>query len=448
MHIRRSVHLIQKRPESGFSLTTTLLIGLAMLLVCSTLIFRSLSDQQIASAQVAAARSSAIAETGVSRVQRLLLNYPGLAAKPDVSTWTSAIAATAPTASCSGPASPAPVVSTQDTSLIAAIAAENWINIDDANTSKGQFKVLSYTISSTNAALRVQGRMDSTSRSANSAVQAEMPLIFPSPQVPGIWVGATATLPFPVTSTPIEVITDQSLQANMYIFDDPTSSFDLATYTTYNPSKINPNKFVAPYGVAPYGAAEAPNPKPAPPTRPAGVPVMPLNLASPTTLLLPRPTDFLIAGKYRYFIQNDLNLSDQAQVILSPGARVVFYLEKNLNISDQAKLNNSGSPENLEIYGSSQILDYSTPADSVFTTAVDIASTNAVNAFIYAPQAKTSLTQGKLNGAVWSSEFYSSHPSPAIAVEEKCLRGLEVSPTSVTTANLRPVQSWERKPVS
>jgi hypothetical protein len=501
----------KKNFNRGFALPTVLGIGLILLLVGLTMIFRSLGDRQIAYAQGATAQSLVVAETGITRIQGLLLKYPGLAAN-SLKDWSVEVAETPPQVACnqqssstaagnstssgqtsdgqasdgqtpapqlpqnqtpnpqtpnaqtsSASPSPSPTptpisVSFEDEKTLTRITNDtpndDWFNIGN-DSRQGEFKILSYDVVGNFGQLKIQGKVGEFIRSANSSVQVDMPLEFADPSPPGIWVSASADQP-----EPISIAANRSLKATVWV-EDTDKSFEIDTYPKnlmscdkFEGGKCDTYKFQESSGSRP----KPPEIKPGSEitNNPNAHQLVGTTLGKPK-LTLPQPNDKADSdGTYRYLIQGDLSMIKDSEVIINPpqGTKVIFYLEKNMSIAGNAKLNNAGSVEGFEIYGSSSSQDYDDDSGTV-TAQISLSSQNTVNAFIYAPEAEVKIQgQASLKGAIWSKTLSSTGTAAnVIAVSQlDCLKDLAVgditSGGANQTAKVRPPKSWQRQPAS
>lgn len=422
-----------------------------LVLVSLTLILRTLSDRQIASVQGITLQGLMTTETGVTQVQNLLVQYPGLAAQ-SLSNWSLENAQISPAPAC-GTQTNSPkrtiAVSAQDEQLIQKARQQAWISVPN----QGQYRVARYTIDTTDnsAKLDIQGEFR-LGRPARTSVQVKMPLEFTTPAA-GIWVTAEKS-----NSRPIEIDQNRILDANVFI-DDLSGKFDLKSYI--NPGTISCNKFLDGTCKS-HQISISKFPKPQTKAIPADSwankgQTIPTLLRGTTKLTLPNPsTDKADADNvYRYLVNDTLNINDSAQLIVQPtnNQKVILYLSKDLSITGTAQLNASGQAENLEIYGSSLQQSYGKRTNSQ-TKIVTISNTNPVNAFIYAPEADA-LLQGKgaLKGALWvktlKAQQIDVRSGVATITESNCLKNLEVgnaNPGNSQTASIRPPQAWKRQP--
>jgi hypothetical protein len=466
------------RSPNGFALPSVLGVGLVLVLISMTIILRTLSDRQLSTVQGSTYQSLLTTETGLTRVQNLLIKYPGLAAQDGVKNWSIEVASRVPAATCNSPKRPAIVISPDDERLINAIRDETWINIDPNDLRQGQFQASSYTVGKEFSQLTIKGQMGQPGRTANTAVEVTMPLVFTPPPA-GIWVSAapqtqtpsptstpaqTNTTPAPTPtqssrgSKPIAVDKDRTIAANIFV-EDPQGDFDIEAYTQANNSC---SKFVDGICNKTYLFSKSTNSRPDPPAIPTTSwanrgQTIPNSLINNQNLVLPRPTDKADAdGKYRYLVDtNPLSLGGNAKLTVQPGRRVIIYLANGLTVADPAELNSSGTAESLEIYGSSLSQNYSTKG-SIRTQSLLLASSKPVNAFIYAPDAEALIQGGgSIKGAIWVRRLEISVSDPnsnaSKVTQSNCFQDLQVgvpNPIGVETASIQPSQTWQRKPVN
>ncbi len=454
MHRSRKNNRMGQRSRQGFALPTVLGVGLVLLLISMTIILRTLSDRQISNVQGLTYQSLVTAETGLARVQDLLLKYPGLAAQDGVKSWSTAIAIQPPAPSC-GTKSSASVItlSPEDERLINSIRKQDWILVDSENPSQGQFQISSYQVGATQSQLAVKGQFGLPGRASNTAVEVQMPLELTSP-VAGIWVTADKTNPVPIV-----VEQDQTLAANVF-FEDLSGKFDLKGFVS--PTTISCKKFID--GTCKtYQFLKSTAAKPDPPEIPKdslatsqGATLLSSFTSNNPNLILPRPKDKADSdNNYRYLIPQLFSLiKDQKITIKPPGnQKVIFYLANNLSITENAQLNSDGNAENFEIYGSSSQQPYGTQSKAQ-TGLLNLNSTQPINAFIYAPDAKATFQgpSASLTGGLWVKQLSTlqTRARTEVISQSNCLKNLQVEtpkPTDIKTAKIRPTQTWQRKPV-
>jgi hypothetical protein len=463
-------------------------LGLLMILAALIVGIRSQEDRVSASSQNKTSQSLSVAETGIARVTALLKKYPALVTKP-TGDWNTTTDTT--TTICSGgTASTASNETATEAALIDSIRSSGWIQVETGNPSKGEYKVLNYTLNSPVAGtntLIVQARAQSdngatTTSVLNSSTFLEVQIPTDgSTNIPGLWVRK-------VLSTPIDVSTDESLNTNVQVegcsLPSDTSKIGTAKLETVS-GTIEPI-----YDGSTPGVTADPDAFPSLPSPPTGTPVLPSIDASNCYVVLPRmprtgsnPTGTTCNDKsslisafdgvtsdvptdnvYRYIIDSTSSNSpggdsiklSNSQLIIDPptGTKVVLYVRGNITISGTSPSSystscvgtstgvssyinggypagasypaNSGLPANLEIYGA----DGSGGGDwgtGYKMEKINVSDTTMMSAFIYAPEATVDVSQGQIKGTVWTKEFKASNSSGCdIAVIQQDVGNLQV----------------------
>jgi hypothetical protein len=169
--------------EGGFAIPIVIGMGLIMILLATTSILRSQNDGVAAISKGAKDQSIAVADLKVAQVQAFLNKYRAAALKSSAE-WASATTANLPTANaaCIAPADLATSVA-----AINSMAGTAWTDVDSADPSKGQYRLISYTA---DGQITVAGRTNvGKSSEATSQVVVTVPLFTTdTEQVAGIWV--------------------------------------------------------------------------------------------------------------------------------------------------------------------------------------------------------------------------------------------------------------------
>jgi hypothetical protein len=96
-----------------------------------------------------------------------------------------------------------------------------------------------------------------------------------------------------------------------------------------------------------------------------------------------------INGDVTLYVTGSLNLSGSSQIVILPGGSLTIYLNGSLNVSGGSIVNQTLSPRNLTIYGTSTC------------TSASYSGNSAFYGVIYTPAARTSITGGaKVYGSV------------------------------------------------
>jgi hypothetical protein len=234
----------QRAHSQGFSLPTATGFGLIILIVGQTMILRSFNDRVATLGQVASNEAVAAAEVGLTRYQAFLnrnrelaflnacvpavvtdtttiippatntndvntgsndigsVNNPGGVNNPSEcgsNTWRNAETALAEKVCPNS----SPSVRTQRLQMLAATDTAAWQDIDPNDPRKGQFRLISYTVTDQKGLLTVEGRIpkDGTSSTARDIAAARLQVTIPltpsssgQPSLyPGVWLQTLPT---------------------------------------------------------------------------------------------------------------------------------------------------------------------------------------------------------------------------------------------------------------
>lgn len=240
MSKKLKIALRRSSSEQGFAIPIVVGMGLVMLLVGVTMIVRSQGDQVTASAQKATADSLGVAETGVTRILALLKQYPSLASQPRTA-WGDTTVTSA--ARCNGTnlvngTNLDLAAGSPDAKLINRSKQQWWLNVDDADSNAGEFRVFNYAPTGGIGTLTIEGRAKSENAAATetsstatklgnstTSLEVQIPLTSSASGNAGIWVKRNTA------GDPIDVSNNISINADVQV---EGCSFD--------PAKINTNK--------------------------------------------------------------------------------------------------------------------------------------------------------------------------------------------------------------
>jgi hypothetical protein len=181
--------------EDGFAIPIALGFGFIMLLLATTSVIRSQNDNISAINKRSATRSLTAAETGVARIQDFLNRNREAAtvsacfAPPSVLGACNDTTTTAPTGSWDFPGNIPNCPTTFSTADTSLTNNNNWQAVDSTNTSKGDFRIVSYA----GGTLNVEGRATvGTNGEAKSKVVATIPVTYPTDGlVASLWASGT-----------------------------------------------------------------------------------------------------------------------------------------------------------------------------------------------------------------------------------------------------------------
>lgn len=493
--------------NKGFILPIATGIGLVMILLVVTMGVRTQEARTGATRQVQTNESLGVAETGITRTISLLKKYP-VNVEKDINDWTAEedIANNnifSETCSDNGGSSTdgSSEVSEED---MEKLQEGQWIPIDLDNPSKGQYKLLEYSYNQAEqvSTIKVQGQaVTSDTATANTVIEVQLSTQTVNPSdnnpsnIPGIWVDDKL-------STPIDVSTDGSLNANILVKN--------TNCTLPEPSKISEDKLEKENGaIKPIYNGSLPtvlaNPSslpslPSPPNH--AYTIEPID-ASNCYIVLPRisssdrstgvPTDGTNCDKseiksdfehitsdtptngiYSYLIESTGSTGDSiklsnSQLIIDPppNTKVVLYVRGNILISgtggDQSRATtcigtstkvssylNKDEANKLEIYGADA--SGGTWGSGYKMEKINVSDTTMISAFIYAPTATVDISQGQIKGSVWAKEFKASNSSGCkIAVRQDDV-GLPLAVKSIINTSiittLDKINSWQRREIT
>lgn len=354
MNKNLKIALVNYSSEQGFAIPIALGMGLIMLLVGATMIVRSQGDQVTASAQKATNRGLSAAETGITRYQslinsnRVIATYSRTAPSGSPS-WANASTIPGINNTCTGNVNGANAVSQNSTT--------DWQDVDPPNaatgyagdSSKGQYKLVDYVYQpgtgvAANTApgigtLTVAGRVNQVGSNntatagigtATTQLQVNIRVVSQSSagSIPGLWI--------------------QNVPQNMGT-NIVNGNIVVAACTL--PSGVSQSNVTTGNTVTPNPNANMPD-TPLPPTSN-------LNTITASNIdtriwgqTLPKAGDVAQPdGSYHYLIDGALDKNGGANIALSSGAKIVFYVRGNIAMGGGPNINVSGNASNMQIYG-------------------------------------------------------------------------------------------------
>jgi hypothetical protein len=331
--------LICRYSDRGFALPIAISLGFIILLVVATLLMRSQDDQMTALAQKSTSQGLSAAETGVTRYQSLINKNRVIAMYSRTGTpgWTTA-SGIPDIDTCTGGGA----------SQVTTAATTDWRDVDSSDSSKGQYRLIDYTYSPTQGVLPGTGVLTVEGR------------------VNQVGTGSTATSGVGTATT--------RLQVNIPVVQQPSDASPAPALLIQNvaqnmgDNKVNGDIVVAgcsiPSGVSSSNTISGNEPVAKPDLAFPDTPSLPLtsklNVISSADMnsriwgqTLPKAGDVQNSddGAYHYLIQGDLSKTGGADITLSTGKKVIFYVQGNINIGGNPKINENGYPQNMQIYG-------------------------------------------------------------------------------------------------
>jgi hypothetical protein len=316
---------LNNKNNRGFALPIIAGFGFLMLLVGLTIVLKSQGDEISGQSQAATSRGQGAAETGVSRFQTLINQNRVIATYPDCT--TSRVSSTCPDSGTALSWSNATQISgingscgagTTAATAVQAAATTNWQDVDSTNSSKGQYRLISYSYSgtpgvagtNTKGTLTVEGRVKQSgigstataaSGTATTQIQVQFPVRPASPvpyAFPGLWVTSSVS----------------TGQTDANVFAACNASPVSVSNTGYSTTLTNLTM-------------------PLPPAKPA------TNIATISDLsglTLPRTGDSAYVnastGEYQYSVSNITGT-----FTITPGTKVAIYLDGNISMTGGQK---------------------------------------------------------------------------------------------------------------
>ena len=195
-HQLRAVFLHRANSHNqGFAIVVALGLGLSLTLIGLMMMTRSQGDVSTASNQRATAKSLAVAETAIVRIQTLIDRNRAIATYPICGN-----ASLSDTSPCSDTVNPSwfnkaaiHAGGATISSAVPSAATRNWQNIDAANPSKGQYRIIDYSYDDTAkaASLTIEGRVEQDIGRGPSITRltVDIPIVSTAAAggIPGLW---------------------------------------------------------------------------------------------------------------------------------------------------------------------------------------------------------------------------------------------------------------------
>ncbi len=390
MNPKLKIALIFRSSEQGFAVPIALMLGLIMILLGTINIFKSQEENIIAITQRQTNKALSAAEAGVNQYQKLIDKNKFLAINSH-SKWSST----------------SNICDTKNT-INKAVNGLDWQDVDSADASLGQYKLVSYSYSSEdtngnwiidsgedtdgNGILDAKGTLivDGKVNEATARIEVEIPVrsessaanIYP----PALWLG----------KSPTKIGKLKVLDQGNILVSGTTGCKLPATPNSTNLNSPSTQLIVA----DPRKLESIPIP-----TLPAGnyneITVSDLE----STGRLPRDEDKQdpSTGDFHYEVTGtgDLNLSS---LIISEGSQVILHVQNNIVFDGNVVINNENTSPYLEIYSSGNTIEFKG------NQTIDI------RAFIYAPNAQVKISDDPsvtLQGAMWVNDWYDISDTPS-----------------------------------
>ena len=420
MNIKLKVALICRSSEQGFAVPIALMLGLIMILLGSITIFKSQEENLIATTQRQRNRALAAAEVGVNQYQKLIDRNKFIAIKSldknSLNNWSSE-----------------PYICDAKKTIDDAVNGLDWQDVDSADASLGQYKLVSYSYSTedikdkdgnwnwildpkedadNNGILDAKGTLivDGKVNEATARIEVEIPVrsessaenIYP----PALWLGKIPTKigklkvgDFGITEkyTPANILVSGT--AGCKLSEPPPSTSPTST-NLYN---SNTNIVAEP---RPLNLTSIPIP-----TLPSQIEDYNQITASQleSEPILPRHGDKPDASTGNFYYEvtdaSDLNLSS---LTITKDTKVILYVQNKIIFDGDVDINDNNTSPYLEIYGrTGTTIEFK--GDKTIT----------IRAFIYAPDAQVTISDNPtvtIQGAMWVNDWYDTSSSNSISI--------------------------------
>jgi hypothetical protein len=395
--------------QQGFALPIAIGLGITVLLISLSIIVRSHSDNETASAQRSNVRGLNAAEVGMERFQSLINQYRGIAKYPAFGaapSWQSPTGISTLSSNCSS----------GSVTDISNAATTDWQAIDPTDANKGQYRLVSYTYdaSTKQGALIVEGR--NSLNTSTTRLEIKIPVILAASPVPGLWVK--------------ESLDTGTVQANLW--GACSGTFNATTASGYTMTRT---------GLA----------MPNPPAKPV-VAITPLSSVSGVTL--PRLEDISsktnvdpATGVYQYAVDS---ISESFKV--TPGEKVHVWVDGNINLQGGSKailhlcstISDPCSPFDVKIYGmatnGSISLNEDTSICDVLVWAPTYSTSIVLNGNTPTPSCGGSANN---NGIYWVKSWSGGGQGGNIALNQTAANWSQ-SPIQ-PLPKIAPIKSWQRE---
>lgn len=480
--------------SDGFATVVALGIGLTLVLIGAMMMTRSQADVNTVSSQGSTAKSLANAETGLVRFETFIYNNRPIATYPACgdssffntgtctdnsnpswfnsssipnasSSSSSSSPSSSSTTTCSASPSPSPSPSpssSSTTTSISSAVSQNWQNIDPADASKGQYRLIDYTYANGVGTLTVEGRAgQQTAGTAINRLAVTIPITSvatTSAPFAGLWAQD-----FKFTNTKAQVA------ANVLDSSGCSSTSQQAYLPTYTGFSYNlptqPIPTTKPYPLSATASTATKNQIPFPPLpgntyagQIATIPAANINNKScisssaSTDVVYPQPGDVFTdaagivkqgsysssdlatapSGSGTYFYRLDASCGGKSISFSSTGGlklgtttnqNIILFLDGQLNTSNTGGVSGytdgSGNAAGVIIYSNANISitnggSVTSPEKlqiyNYGSNTISLTNTGDIRGFIFAPNSTVNLTnKGSIVGAVWAQSFSSSN---------------------------------------
>ncbi len=434
-----SVKRVSGRHRSGFALPLTMGFGVVMVLVGTVMVLRTERAQVTAGNQALTAQSLNVAESGVGRVLDLLAKNPTISLY-SFSRWRTAANAQQGIPGLTSCSNTGATTSIQQF----AVDAASWGNIDAADASKGQYKIVDYAYTGAQPSantpaytslgtgtLTIQGRTNNSTATTN--LQVNVPVSsggLRGVPFPGLWLSD------PSTNGPSG---NQKVAGNVFL-NNCAGTANLDTANGTDPSTGQAWQVLHP-----------PLQMPSLPAEPVGITnLSPRLVGNNVSLTLPSANDPLSTvgtqQVYAYKIPGSLA---KATITVPAGQKVYIWLdgsiEKNSELRHDCGNVSGCKPTDVQIYASGSAITSPT------VPSMCLNGNRELHAFILAPNYTIGVTGGgAFKGSLWAKSWggvQSCNSSSNHTVVNQTGNWAELAgvlPASTLPPKLDKITSWQR----
>jgi hypothetical protein len=459
----------------GFTLVIALGVGLITMVTSVTLLVRSQSSENMASAQKATSQGLGIAETAITRYTALINQYPNLAlycATPNSSdsscnsgtTWSNVTdsvvnsKSTGTTNFCTGTTTTT-TTSTAVTEIQNIANSNYWQQVDNSKLSEGKFRLISYTYTPDSGVANTapgQGKLvvEGEIKGGVSRLAVTIPVFKSgssgsSAGVPGLWISNNGDSSASGGSGDVIFanIKDSSCTQSKNVdilkdYLDPNYTYSSTPGEAFPP--LPPEGLIVPTSA-----------------------IKDMTKVTNSTGTLPRTTDTPVGDVYTYHFTDtgkSVDLSGGSNLTVNaPGKTVVFYVEGSMVLSGGSAIQVTSGTE-LIVYAKGAKGDLTLSGGSTngpiqnsgATDMVEIYVYNpgkvvlsggsGMNLFLFAPKALVEETGGStVNGTIWSESWKSSGGSK-INQSSLDLSKTKLGNLAKDKIGIQTTTSWERLP--
>ena len=486
------IRSLDKKP--GFALPLALMIGLVMLTIGIGMIGRTQGDQSKVTAQRIKADGLSVAEVAVTQVQQLI-DENRLLSMYDSTSWSSSAVQTAlgeaidarQANSCNNSDSDSSSTTTQSILRnISSIAGANWTNLPNNRS----YRLVNYDYSGTEGRIAgvkgditkayatLDGRAGADQGLAQSRLEVEIPVIsqrdpifVDNNSIPGLWLAEQATddLTSPVG--------DDGTYRGGANFESNVVMSDRCSYPEFQQRAIT--TFITEERIprdTGYNARFVTEKFPELPDIPTGLPTDQQNLSLTSDMTFPRSGDVASTKRtigyedpndsanniepedvqvYEYIVTN-INLSGGRNIIITPGARVIFYVQGNIRGTGNGGIKHDCSEAETGVTcrpTDVQIFAYNTGNSD--SPQICLKGSSRLDAFIFAPDYLIGKTgTGQYHGGVWGKSWgkidnCGSNNSATAVVQQGQWAWLynDLKP-AVPLPKIGQVRNWQEVPIN